>query len=184
MIVIPIRIAFYKDLPLASTPGRALFWMFAALIIRYPTAVMTDHVITMTRFLSIRTKDWNYNMTLWRSSQLYACSFAYTVLSIITGTINAVRACFLNRDLTMWASFRVSNQAFDKAWRDVVSCQSKCSWEFVAAVRTYAGLTFRCVSDRMYCVIFVDNFMQPLLCLIFSPNTIRQLCLCCSWCAL
>lgn len=93
-------------------------------------AAMADHMIVITRFLSKETRDWNYNMTLWRSSQLFACSFAYTALSVITGTVNAVRLTFFHRDLTMWSSFRVSNQVLTKV---LIYCVSEmlliCSGE-------------------------------------------------------
>ena len=58
---------------------------------------MTDRIVNMCRFLSLKTDDWNYSMVLWRSSQLYSCSFAYSTLSIITGTGNAFKAKFFDR---------------------------------------------------------------------------------------
>ena len=50
-----------------------------------PQALMADRLAVMCRFLSPETVDWNYNMVLWRSSQLYSCSFAYTLLSLFSG---------------------------------------------------------------------------------------------------
>ena len=58
---------------------------------------MTDRIVNMCRFLSLKTDDWNYSMVLWRSSQLYSCSFMYSTLSIITGTGNAFKAHFFDR---------------------------------------------------------------------------------------
>lgn len=112
MILIPIRIAFYNEVPLSQSITRSLFWGFAALLLRAPPAIMTDRIVNMCRFLSLKTDDWNYSMVLWRSSQLYSCSFAYSLLSIITGTGNAFKAKFFDKDLTMWSSFRVSDAAF------------------------------------------------------------------------
>lgn len=57
---------------------------------------MTDRIIAMCRYLSLKTDDWNYSMVLWRSSQLYSCSFAYSTLSILTGTSNSVKALYRN----------------------------------------------------------------------------------------
>lgn len=112
MILIPIRIAFYNEVPLSQSIQRSLFWGFAALLLRAPPAIMTDRIVNMCRFLSLKTDNWNYSMVLWRSSQLYSCSFGYTLLSIITGTGNAFKAKFFACDLTMWSSFRVSDAAF------------------------------------------------------------------------
>ena len=116
---------------------------------------MTDRLVNMCRFLSIKTDKWNYSMVLWRSSQLYSCSFAYATLSVITGTTNAFRAKFLDRydgacdfsycdcrDLTMWSSFRVSDAAYMMAW-DKVSKATLCSGAFFAALFNYVALLFR-----------------------------------------
>lgn len=92
MILIPIQIAFYSSVPLSQSVTRSLFWGFAALILRLPPALMTDRIVDMCRFLSLKTDEWNYSMVLWRSSQLYSCSFAYSTLSILTGTSNAWKA--------------------------------------------------------------------------------------------
>ena len=62
----------------------------------------------MARYLSPKTivDEWNYNLVLWRSSQLFVCSFAYTLLSVLSGTRTAFRAMFFDGDNTMWSSFR------------------------------------------------------------------------------
>ena len=70
----------------------------------------------MASFLSPKTKkdQWNFSMVLWRSSQLFVCSFAYTLLSLINGTQTAYRARFKDGDNTMWSSFRVSSDEVTK----------------------------------------------------------------------
>lgn len=122
MILIPIRIVFYNEVPLSQSIERSLFWGFAAILLRAPPAMMTDRIVNMCRFLSLKTDDWNYSMVLWRSSQLYSCSFAYTLLSIITGTGNAFKAKFFDKDLTMWSSFRVSDAAFTAVRQSIHYC--------------------------------------------------------------
>lgn len=48
-------------------------------------AILTDRIVNMCKFLSLKTEEWNFAMVLWRSSQLYSASFAYTLLSLMTG---------------------------------------------------------------------------------------------------
>ena len=142
MVLIPIRIAFYSEVPLSESLQRSLFWGFAALIIRTPPALLTDRLVNMCRFLSLKTDDWNYAMVLWRSSQLYSCSFAYSLLSIITGTGNAFKAKFRDKDLTMWSSFRVSDAVMKQAWGKVSSA-SCCSGAWFGALGAFIKLKFK-----------------------------------------
>ena len=85
VILIPIEICFFSKLPLSGTLGRALFWMWGSFFLRLPAAFMTDIMCRLVSFLNPHTKKWNYTMVLWRSSQLYACSFAYSFLSVLSG---------------------------------------------------------------------------------------------------
>jgi hypothetical protein len=106
-----LNAAFYGEVPMSATVERSLFWAFAAIVLRLPPvrfffhaciarvfvdrcgilllfqALMADRLAVMCRFLSPETIDWNYNMVLWRSSQLYSCSFAYTLLSVLSGKL-------------------------------------------------------------------------------------------------
>lgn len=142
MVLIPIRIAFFSEVPLSESLQRSLFWGFAALIIRTPPALLTDRLVNMCRFLSLKTDDWNYAMVLWRSSQLYSCSFAYSSLSIMTGTVNAFKAKFRDHDLTMWSSFRVSDAVMKQAWSKISSA-SCCSGAWFGALGSYIKLKFK-----------------------------------------
>ena len=142
MVLIPIRIAFFSEVPLSESLQRSLFWGFAALIIRTPPALLTDRLVNMCRFLSLKTDDWNYSMVLWRSSQLYSCSFAYSLLSIFTGTKNAFKAKFMNKDLTMWSSFRVTEAVLKQA-RAKMSSSTCCSGAWWGAVGTYIKLVIK-----------------------------------------
>ena len=117
-LLVPIYIAITLRLPLASNNDRAVFWFLAGVFLRLPQAIMSDRLIRICRTVNPITESWNFNMTLWRSSQLYACSFGYTILSLFAGTASAYRAYFLDHDLTMWTSFRVSNVAMQKAWSE------------------------------------------------------------------
>lgn len=120
VIIIPVEICFKGRLPLSSTPERALFWMWCSLVLRLTSAFMSDVMVRILRHLNQHTAKWNFTMVLWRSSQLYACSFAYSFLSFLSGTRSAYNARFHDADLTMWASFRVSNSQMDAAWAEVM----------------------------------------------------------------
>lgn len=85
---------------------------------------MTDRIIDMCRFLSLKTDEWNYSMVLWRSSQLYSCSFAYSTLSIITGTSNAFKALTRNAYETLLLPLPHCCQGLDDVV--VISCE-RCS---------------------------------------------------------
>jgi hypothetical protein len=104
---------------------------------------MTDRIVNMCRFLSLKTDDWNYSMVLWRSSQLYSCSFAYSLLSILTGTTNAFKAHFMDADLTMWSSFRVSDAAFNQAMDKIRKSETIWGKEFWIHVGGYLDLCLK-----------------------------------------
>jgi hypothetical protein len=101
----------YSAAPISGSTEQSLTWAFVSLIVRLPIGIVTDRIINMASFLSPKTKkdSWNFSMVLWRSSQLFVCSFAYTLLSLINGTQTAYRARFHDGDNTMWSSFRVSS---------------------------------------------------------------------------
>lgn len=96
----------------------------------------------MASFLSPKTKkdQWNFSMVLWRSSQLFVCSFAYTLLSLINGTQTAYRARFKDGDNTMWSSFRVSSDEVSKARKKMQKSHSCFSSEYMNAAYTYYRL--------------------------------------------
>merc|ERR1712169_120099 len=84
-------------------------------------AFMADSMCRIVRKLNPHTAKWNYTMVLWRASQLYACSFAYSFLSFLSGTKSAYNAQFHDADLTMWSSFRVDASMLSTAWSNVRS---------------------------------------------------------------
>ena len=148
---------------MSKTVERSLFWAFAAMILRLPPALMADRLASMCRFLSPETTGWNYryvsvlcncrlirqftgfflSMVMWRSSQLYSCSFAYTLLSVISGTSNAANAYFFGKDLTMWSSFLVKATEFEKAAKRISDQKSICSIGFFSAVWAYFALSLK-----------------------------------------
>lgn len=82
-------------------------------------------------------------MVMWRSSQLYSCSFAYTLLSVLSGTANSFNAYLFGKDLTMWSSFLVKATEFEKAARRITEQESVCSFEFFSAIWAYFVLTIK-----------------------------------------
>jgi len=95
----------------------------------------------MSRHLSPQTKQDNFNTVLWRSSQLYVCSFAYTFMSLISGTKTAFKARFLDCDNTMWSSFRVNNGDLITK-RQQIGKHSFGTTEYREAVYSYLRLYF------------------------------------------
>lgn len=115
-ILVPLYMAVNLQLPLASTSKMAMFWLFAGVFLRLTQALMSDRMVNICRLVNPITKEWNFDRTLWRATQLYACSFAYTFLSFCAGTASAYRAKYRDQDLTMWSSFRVTDAALQLAW--------------------------------------------------------------------
>lgn len=111
------RIAFSGTMPLGENDKRALFWGFVSIFFALPTGVFVDALIRMARHTAPATKDLNYHRTLWRGSQLYSAAFMYTLLSTIAGTFSAFKAWWYDMDLSMWASFRVKANEFDKVYQ-------------------------------------------------------------------
>mmetsp|Transcript_14970 Transcript_14970/g.22515 ORF Transcript_14970/g.22515 Transcript_14970/m.22515 type:complete len:1308 (-) Transcript_14970:8-3931(-) len=144
-ILMPLEIAVFGRIPLASSTSRSMFWMLGAVILRLPPTFMADRMSNICRFINPHTKEWNYNMALWRSSQLYACSFAYALLSFISGTRNAIGAYSTDKDLTMWSSFRVPDSAFSEAKEKLYGHITCCSLEYMRDLRHYVVLCVRSV---------------------------------------
>lgn len=187
VILIPVQICFFKRLPLSTTLGRALFWMWGSFFLRLPAAFMADVMCRLVSYLNSHTKKWNYTMVLWRSSQLYACSFAYSFLSVLSGHIflllpshpdvgtrSAFNAKFYDADLTMWSSFRVSDSQLTDAWKSV------CSNPFSSATPKYILLSLQSIRadlgkpdvlTRWYAAgIFILQFV----CILVSSNVTNK----------
>ena len=132
----------FSAAPISSTPEQSLFWAFVSLILRFPIGIVIDRIITMSSFLSPKTKKdkWNFSLVLWRSSQLYVCSFAYTLLSLSTGTQTAWRAFRQDGDNTMWSSFRVSNDEIGKARQNMSKMKSCFSIDYMQTLYIYCRL--------------------------------------------
>jgi hypothetical protein len=91
-------------------------------------------------------------MVLWRSSQLFVCSWAYTLLSVIIGTQSAYKAKFNDGDNTMWSSFRVSNDEIGKARKNMRNVESCFSSEYFNASYAYF---------RLQTLKFLISFQMP-----------------------
>jgi len=141
-LLVPIRITIFSAAPISGTVQQSLTWAFVSLILRLPIGIITDRIIAMATFLSPKTKrdQWNFSMVLWRSSQLFVCSFAYTLLSLINGTQTAYRARFKDGDNTMWSSFRVSSDELAKAKKKMSKARSCFSQEYFDAFYAYYRL--------------------------------------------
>ena len=142
--VVPIRIAIFSVAPLSKSLEQSLFWAFISLSVRLPIGIITDRIIAIARFLSPKTiaDEWNYNLVLWRSSQLYLCSFAYTLLSVLSGTRTAFRAWWMDGDNTMWSSYRISNDEMKRAREDMRKEYSIFSCRYQFALYIFCRLHF------------------------------------------
>mmetsp|Transcript_9641 Transcript_9641/g.14517 ORF Transcript_9641/g.14517 Transcript_9641/m.14517 type:complete len:1159 (+) Transcript_9641:48-3524(+) len=173
VIIVPVEICFKGELPMSSNLYRAMFWMWTALILRMTNAFMADSMCRIVRKLNPHTAKWNYTMVLWRASQLYACSFAYSFLSFLSGTKSAYNAQFHDADLTMWSSFRVDASMLSTAWSNV---RSQPGGIFSGAFLNYLALVAKStraelgkpdVLTRWYAVgIFILQFV----CIMVSCN--------------
>jgi hypothetical protein len=106
--------AFYGKMPLGENDKRALFWGFISIFFALPTGIFVDALIRMARHTAPATKELNYHRTLWRGSQLYSAAFMYTLLSTVAGSYSAFKAWYYDMDLSMWTSFRVKANEFEK----------------------------------------------------------------------
>jgi hypothetical protein len=107
-------LAFSGKMPLGENDKRALFWGFVSIFFALPTGIFVDALIRMARHTAPATKDLNYHQTLWRGTQLYSAAFMYTLLSTVAGTFSAYKAWWYDMDLSMWTSFRVKANEFEK----------------------------------------------------------------------
>lgn len=153
VILVPFVIAFLSNAPMSASSNQALTWAFVSLVLRLPTGIITDRMINQARFLMPKTvqDQWNFNLVLWRSSQLYVCSFAYTLLSVISGTRAAFRAKFYDGDNTFWSSFRISDDIIAKARAKLAKIEL-FSHEYLSTLKHYLSLELQ---------KFVNSFTQP-----------------------
>lgn len=107
-------LAFFGKMPLGENDKRALFWGFVSIFFALPTGIFVDALIRMARHTAPATKELNYHRTLWRGSQLYSAAFMYTLLSTVAGSYSAFKAWWYDMDLSMWSSFRVKANEFEK----------------------------------------------------------------------
>jgi len=144
----------FSAAPVSQNPEESLGWAFVSLILRFPIGIVTDRIINMSSFLSPKTKkdQWNFSMVLWRSSQLFVCSWAYTLLSVTTGTQTAWNAFRFDGDNTMWSSYRVSNDEVTKARKNMAQMKSCCSFDYLQAVYIYY---------RLHVLSFLLAFTMP-----------------------
>lgn len=180
MVIIPAEIAFWSRLPLSSSIVQSMFWMMSAVLIRFPCGIMADRMIQICGCVNphtTRTGHWNYHMTLWRSSQLFACSFAYTILTIYEGTVSFLRAIFFAADLTMWQSFRVSDTVFERARDKLSQSWESRNWgELYQNLKNYFVLQLRgCYAsirmpDRVTKWYSVTLLIFQVLCIFVSCN--------------
>ena len=93
-IIVPMQLAFFNNPPFNNTNVQILTWAMISLILKLPLGILIDILVHMVEFIipstsqkhsDRRTEPWNYNKVLWRSTQLYMCSFAYSVLAIMSG---------------------------------------------------------------------------------------------------
>ena len=139
---------------MSQNPEESLGWAFISLILRFPIGIVTDRIINMSSFLSPKTKkdQWNFSMVLWRSSQLFVCSWAYTFLSFVMGSQTAWSAFRFDGDNTMWSSYRVSNDEVTKARKNMANMKSCFSFDYLQAVYIYY---------RLHVVSFLLAFQMP-----------------------
>lgn len=141
-VFFPIRIAFYGTLPMTRNDTRALFWGWVSIFFALPTGIFHDSLIKIARHTAPATANFNYHRSLWRGSQLYACSFMFTLLATIAGTFSAYKAWRYDLDLSMWSSFRVGANELKKLF-DKVKKAPLCSVAFFSALYAYLSLYFQ-----------------------------------------
>jgi hypothetical protein len=113
-VSLSLSVAFSGKMPLGENDKRALFWGFVSIFFALPTGIFVDALIRMARHTAPATKDLNYHQTLWRGTQLYSAAFMFTLLSTVAGSYSAFKAWWYDMDLSMWTSFRVKANEFEK----------------------------------------------------------------------
>lgn len=106
LIIVPTFLSFYNYVPLAQTPLQTQFYAYVALIVVIPPTIMMDSVIYYVSFLNTKGlggSKINFRIENLRTSQLFACSFGYTVLAFIHGTFSSIVGHFFDRDNTRLA---------------------------------------------------------------------------------
>jgi hypothetical protein len=141
-IVFPTRLALYGILPLGRTQRQGLFWAWISLFTAFPTGIIHDSLIRIAKYTAPNSKGMNFDNSLWRGAQLYACSFMFTLLATIAGTWSAFKACFWDYDLSMWSSFRVGESDFDKLKKSVANV-SVCSPAYAAYLCKFTALSLK-----------------------------------------
>lgn len=122
---------------------------------------------------AVVSNDWNFSLVVWRSTQLYLCSFGYTLLSVLSGTYTAFNARFYDADNTMWSSFRISDDAMRRAYKEL-QITSWCSWDYFKALYKYVELiilsflTAFTMPDVLTKWLAASLFLLQLVCIFVS----------------
>ena len=117
-VAVPIRIGVFGILPLAKSPEEGLFWGMSAIVIGIFAGISRDSLIQIARFTAPDSKTLDFNIVMWRSTQLWGISFVYSIMAIIGGCWSAYKAAFWDYDLSMWSSFK---QTDNKVYNDISS---------------------------------------------------------------
>jgi hypothetical protein len=172
-VIVPVHFAFYSKLPFGYTATQGLFWAWVSVFLSLGTGLSQDALIRIARHTAPATKTMNYDRCLWRGSQLYACSFMYTVLATIAGSWSAYKAWMWDYDLSMWSSFRVSDSEYDKLHKSVADV-SVFSSDYATFLYEYcalylrscmAALTMPTVMTRWY---VTGIFLLQIVCIFVS----------------
>lgn len=152
-----MQIAFFSYIPLASSLNQSLSWGYIALFLGLPSTVISEQIIWIYKSMNpqVVQQNWNFNLVLWRSSQLYACSFAYACLSVQAGTITAYTARFRDGDNTAWSSFRISDDVMNSAAMRVRKAKKCLSLEYYNAVKALWSLKLQ----KLYINLFQPDFV-------------------------
>jgi hypothetical protein len=84
VFVFPFRVTVFGQVPFL-TGQRWFFWALATLVFGLPLSLFSDSVVRISRLASTDVRRLNLYKAMWRSSQLYACSFAYNLMAIVAG---------------------------------------------------------------------------------------------------
>jgi len=176
IVLVPVVICVSGQKIFAHTKAQALTWVWISLLLRLPTVFLTDYLILLAKHLLPKTVEdkWSYNNVLWRSSQLYACSFAYTFLSIISGSMAAFNSKFYNGDNTSWSSFRSSASDISTARTLMRNESSVFTQKYFHAFKAYILLhieKLECsfgMPDYVTTYLAVGLFLLQIVCLSIS----------------
>jgi hypothetical protein len=90
VFVLPFRVAVFGQVPFLAGQ-RWFFWGLVTLVFGLPLTLFKDSVVRMARLASADTHKLDLYKAMWRGSQLYACSFAYSMMAIIAGESTSLR---------------------------------------------------------------------------------------------